>query len=247
MHPTLVTALEPSAPGQLVHRARFLPGFAATADQISRYAEYWHSLAREAITAGQPTLVALGDSLTQGIGASRPSAGYVGRLVEKLATNGVQPNVLNLSRSGATMENVLDVQLPALHHSDVDAAWVVCTVGSNDLLRSPRLGRTWRTAENLVGALPQNTVLATVPARGSLLAKLLNRQLVRASTHHAVVVADINARLTTWRGLRAGDRFHPNDAGYELWVEAFCDHLALDARQTMKPASDGVSVSVRQG
>ena len=67
--------------------------------------------------------------------------------------------------------------------------------------------------------------MATLPARGSLAAKSLNRRLRAEAARRSLPVADVDAGLRTWRGHQAGDRFHPNDSGYGIWVEAFRPHL----------------------
>lgn len=225
MHPTLAAAYEPPTPGRLLRLTRFLPGIATTADQIERFADHWLAEATEAGASGDPVLVALGDSLAQGIGASAPEAGYVGRLRRELAVDGRLPPVLNLSRSGAKIADVVETQLPALAAAAVTPMLVVCTVGSNDLVRSARPSRTGRDLLQLLDLLPPNAVMATVPARGSLAAKHLNRQVRREAERRSIAVADVDARLTSWRGNRAADRFHPNDSGYGIWVEAFRPNL----------------------
>jgi lysophospholipase L1-like esterase len=205
----------------LVRVTRFLPGVARTAEQIERYADHWRRLALDALAADGPVLVVLGDSLAQGIGASDPDHGYVGGLRRHLRVGSMPPPVLNLSRSGATIDDVTQVQLPALAASGVTGAVVVCTVGSNDLVRSVRLTRTRRSLAGLLDAVPAGTVMATLPARGSLAAKVVNRRLRVEAGQRGLVVADVNAHLRTWRGHQAADRFHPNDAGYRCWVDAF--------------------------
>lgn len=226
MDPVLAAALEPPTPGRLVRVTSFLPGVARTAEQIERYADHWRRLALDALAADGPVLVALGDSLAQGIGASDPDHGYVGGLRRHLTVGSMSPPVLNLSRSGATIDDVTKVQLPALVASGVTRAVVVCTVGSNDLVRSVRPMRTRRSLANLLDAVPAETVMAALPARGSLAAKGVNRRLRVEAERRELVVADVNANLTTWRGHQASDRFHPNDAGYRFWTEAFVAALA---------------------
>ena len=236
MHPSIGAALEPPEPGRLVRRTRFLPGVALTASQIERYAAYWRALAIDALETGdvegasempQPVLVAIGDSLTQGIGASEPAAGYVGRLRRALAGDGGLGPVINLSRSGARIADVVAVQLPALDEvrRQLPVAAVVCTVGSNDLVRSPRLGRAVRDMGELLAAFPDNAIIATVPARGSMVAALFNRRLRSMAAANHLAVADVGAALTSWRGRQADDRFHPNDAGYDIWTDTFSQHL----------------------
>ncbi|MEL6980855.1 MAG: SGNH/GDSL hydrolase family protein [Actinomycetota bacterium] len=243
MHPAVAAAFEPPTPGRLLKATRFLPGVTRTAEQIDRFATYWRHLGVQALSADGPVLVALGDSLAQGIGASNPDGGYVGGLLRHLddeSTPSPTPSpvlvpspvpssalpVLNLSRSGATIADVLSIQLPALAAAEVAPLAVVCTVGSNDLVGSARLGRTRRALGQLVDAVPAGTVVAALPDRGSLAAKALNRHLRATAGSRGLVIAEVNDHLTTWRGHQAGDRFHPNDAGYRCWTAAFVAALA---------------------
>ncbi len=204
------------------------PGVRTTGRQIVDHADFWRVEAQHALTGDRPALVALGDSIAQGIGASSPALGYVGLLAEQL-----QVPVLNLSRSGARLGDVLDEQLPALTESGVQPAAIVCTVGSNDLLREIRLSTTKRRMSRLIEALPDDAVLATLPDAGSLLAKVLNRHLRHEAADRGRVVADVAARLTSWKGLAASDQFHPNDAGHRLWCHAFLGPLGIGG--TTKP------------
>lgn len=254
MDPVLAAAFEPPAPGRLLRVTRFLPGVARTAEQIEYFADHWRGLAAESLVSERPVVVALGDSLAQGIGASTPDDGYVGGLRRHLTIGTAPPPVLNLSRSGATIEDVIDIQLPALAASGVTPAAVVCTVGSNDLVRSARLLRTRRSLGRLLDAVPVETVIATLPARGSLAAKGLNRCLRAEASARSLAVADVNAHLRTWRGHQATDRFHPNDAGYRCWTAAFVGALGWptdwpspmsDPAEPMEPAEPTVSVPAK--
>ncbi|MEM7275341.1 MAG: SGNH/GDSL hydrolase family protein [Actinomycetota bacterium] len=221
MNPALAIALRTPEPGRLLRWGWWLPGVESTSQQVLDASRHWQLEARIALGADRPLLVALGDSLAQGVGAYHPTMGHVGRLQAALSTEGAPQPVLNLSRSGARIADVIDTQLPALATVDQEAALVVCTVGSNDLVRSFRLRRTRRELRRLLTALPPGAVMATVPDRGSLIAARFNRSLRAAVADHPVELADVAARLTTWRDRRAADRFHPNDLGYRLWVEAF--------------------------
>ena len=126
-----------------------------------------------------------------------------------------------LCNASLKIADVLETQLPALAELRMPDAMVSCTVGSNDLVRSTRLGRTRRELTQLLETLPPSAVLATVPDKGSMAARVLNRHLRSEADRLGVAVADVAANLKTWRGHQAGDRFHPNDLGYGIWVDAF--------------------------
>ena len=76
---------------------------------------------------------------------------------------------------------------------------------------------------SLMSRLPAGAVLATLPASGSLMAKRLNKTIRAEARRAGLLVADVDAHLPGWRGRSAGDRFHPNDRGYESWFEAFAE------------------------
>src|SRR5689334_6506346 len=56
------------------------PGVRAVQEQVLPYAVWWESHNRVAAGGDGPLWVALGDSMTQGIGASAPDRGWVGQL-----------------------------------------------------------------------------------------------------------------------------------------------------------------------
>ncbi len=91
-----------------------------------------------AIKAEPVTLVALGDSLTQGDGDSEPGGGYPSRLARRLKAELPGSEVKNLGQSGWTSDDLINTQLqPALDllrsapagHTKVATVWI----GSNDL------------------------------------------------------------------------------------------------------------------
>ncbi len=225
MQPTLTHVFRTPTPGRMVQLlGQVHPGVRTTGRQIVDHAHFWRAEAERALAGDEPALVALGDSIAQGIGASSPALGYVGLLAEHL-----QVPVLNLSRSGARLADVLDEQLPAMAESGVHPAAIVCTVGSNDLLRELRFSTTKRRMSRLIEALPDDAVLATLPDAGSMLAKLLNHHLRREAVGRGRVIADVATLLTSWKGLAASDQFHPNDAGHRLWCRAFLGPLGVGA------------------
>ena len=172
-------------------------------------------------------LAVLGDSLGQGVGARDINNSYPFRVEADLRRNGAEPfNVLNLSQSGARVCDVLDVQLRALQASGVEVMAGLCTVGSNDLSRSGRLGTTRRKLAQLLEELPAEIVVATLPDKGSIAAKSINKHLRSEADRVGRPLADVAGLLTSWRGKIAGDGFHPNDAGYEIWAQAFVAALS---------------------
>jgi hypothetical protein len=81
------------------------PGVRSVQEQVLPYAVWWESHNRVAVGGDGPLWVALGDSMTQGIGASAPDRGWVGQLSERLAVRGWDHRVVNLGVNGARGED----------------------------------------------------------------------------------------------------------------------------------------------
>lgn len=219
MDPKLQLALAPPSPSRSLQLlGKVAPGLETTRRQIQQYSQYWASLA---LGVDHPDLVVLGDSLAQGVGASAVENSYANRIARHLDAN----SILNLSRSGARISDVLETQLPALSQFDITKSLVLCTVGSNDITHDFRIGKTQRQMSDLMKELPSGAYLATVPSIGSAMARLLNRHIRKHHNGFGISIADVAIELTSWRGRVAGDRFHPNDKGYEVWESAILKAL----------------------
>lgn len=218
--------------------ARLLPGVRTVQDQMVPYAQAWQRHNRAAAGRPGPLWVALGDSLTQGIGASGYDRGWVGQLSRRLREAGHEHRVINLAISGARVADVLDRQLPQLQRlTDTGNAPALVTllIGSNDLFR-PRYRRELPAGfEVLLQRLPAGTVVANLPNPNAT-AQTLNRALHRAVAERALVLADLRQpRTTSWRGKLAADHFHPNDRGYAGIADAFADALGQRSESKMSP------------
>ncbi len=222
-------ALRPVEPGRLVRMlAPVAPGIRTTRDQIASHAHYWRNqaeVALEAVHDDQPLIVILGDSLSQAVGASSVEHSWIHRLVlhESQQRRNRPARIVNLSRSGAKIDDVLRLQLPAMRAIEHPIQLITCTAGSNDLARGSSLSKAGRAMRSLMSDLPDGAVLATLPAKGSIMAKRLNRTIRAEASTAGLVVADVDAHLPGWRGRSARDRFHPNDLGYESWFAAFAE------------------------
>ena len=226
------------AVGSVEALLRLLPPVRRSLDQVGAHAAEWQRRA-DAVLAGprdgDPLWVVLGDSTAQAVGLADVSDGYVERVRRLLeARDGRGWRVLNLSRSGAVMADVLDVQLPRL--ADLRAqgwqpALVTCLVGGNDLRRTP-LPRLLADLRRLLGAVPDGAVVATLP-RGlreprARTANVLLRQLAAG---RGLPVVDLwTATGPPWRGKYA-DGLHPNAAGVTDWVAALARTLDLPSEQ----------------
>ena len=204
-------------PGRAVRAmTAVLPGAARVWNRVEPYADAWRSHNVETLGRAGRRWFVLGDSLSQGVGASAYDAGWVGQLATRLVSSGEDLRVVNLSATGARVSDVIDQQLPALELIGVRAHDVVTVmVGSNDLFGSrERRDRLPAAFADLLDRLPTGAVVTTLP-NPSKAANRANAAIERAHSAGRIVMADLRVTgPTSWRGRLAGDFFHPNDAGY---------------------------------
>jgi lysophospholipase L1-like esterase len=203
------------------------------------------------------TFVALGDSITLGIGDRGPTRAWRG-WAPLLAEGLCEPRLHNLAASGAQSADIEHDQLPRALELRPDIASVI--MGINDTLRSsfdPR--RIARSAEHTVGALRSagaEVLTIRLPDPGFMLGlpSALARPLARRI--HAVnsVMDDVADRFGTLvfdaagdpetydRRMWSVDRMHPSERGHRLIAGRFHDRLAatglpLGPRPAAEPSS----------
>lgn len=204
---------------------------------IPSRADYWDQRAEQ---PGDVAYIALGDSLSQGIGSSSPATSFVSVLAEDLAvrTDGTV-RVVNLSVTGATTAELARDQLPALRRTldELDAdgvpvALVTLCIGANDAgSTSPEQYR--RDLVTVLDALPPGTYVTDVPdfnggprLEAAAALSAVAREEVLARDDLVLVPLE---RYTADQDLGdyAADFFHPSDSGYERYVRAFRDTIAV--------------------
>jgi lysophospholipase L1-like esterase len=211
-----------------------LPGVRHVHAQVAPYAALWDTANAAALKAAGPLWVVLGDSTAQGIGAPSYDQGYVGQLRRRLdEERGVDGpwRVLNWSRSGARVQDVLRDQLPRLEALGVEPDLVTCAIGANDIYRTP-LERILAGMREVIRRLPAGAVIATIPQGLRPQKAVAVSNVIRTEGAAAgLVVADVWARTgPPWRGKFAEDNFHPGVQGYADWTAAFADALGLPAK-----------------
>jgi lysophospholipase L1-like esterase len=203
-----------------------LPGVRKVHGQVARYAAEWEAANDAALAGPGPLWVVLGDSTAQGIGAPSWEEGYVGQLRRALDAGSERPwRVVNLSRSGARTDDVLNRQLPALEALTTRPDLVTCAIGANDVVRRvPGLEDRMR---RIIARLPERAIIATLPqGLGPERTQAVNRVIRAEAPAAGLVVADVWARTgPPWHGKYAEDRFHPGALGYGDWAAAFADVL----------------------
>lgn len=215
---------------------RALPPLRRSLDQVVAHAAEWERRNAALLadpSADGPLWAVLGDSAAQGVGLASVDEGYVGRVRRLLERRDGRPwRVLNLSRSGAVIADLLDEQLPRL--SGLQAAgWrpdlVSAVAGGNDLRRTP-LEQLLAAVPALVAAVPPGTVVATFPqGLKPARARAANAVLRRLAAERGLPVVDLwRATAPPFRGKYA-DGLHPNAVGVTDWVAAFTDALSLPA------------------
>ena len=211
-------------PGRAVRAmSAVVPGMARVWSQVEPYADAWRTHNVAALDRAGRRWIVLGDSMSQGVGASAYDAGWVGQLARRLAASGHDLQVVNLSATGAGVLEVLDQQLPALELLGVrDDDLVTVLVGSNDLFGGrARRDRLPGAYADLVDRLPAGAVVATLPQPTGA-ATRANRHVERAAAAGRIVMVDLRVTgPSSWRGRLAADFFHPNDAGYAAIATAF--------------------------
>ena len=203
-----------------------VPRVRRVCDQVEPYADAWLEQSRRSLRTPARRWVVLGDSMSQGIGASAHDRGWVGQLADRLRADGHELSVVNLSATGARTPDVLAQQLPLLEElpspaPGSPAPLVTALVGSNDLFggRASRAALPGAMAE-LADRLPPGAVVATLP-QPARAAGLANRPLRAAEASGRLRVVDMRAAgPSSWRGRLASDLFHPNDAGYAAIADA---------------------------
>jgi len=206
----------------------FLPGAAERRKQTADFAAAWaaDNLAAERGTG--PRWVALGDSTTQGIGASNRDYSYVLVVLRALrAQRDPTWRLFNLSRSGARVRDVTKEQLPRL--DALDASLVSCAAGANDLVPTP-VRRLERDVREMASRLPRGSLLANLP-QGLVPRRAIpiNALIAELVVEHDLVLVDLWSHTgPPWAGKFSPDHFHPNDFGYAGWADAFLEALGLE-------------------
>ncbi|MFC7490937.1 MULTISPECIES: SGNH/GDSL hydrolase family protein [unclassified Knoellia] len=198
--------------------------------------------------------VALGDSLTEGVGDPHPAwpngwRGWADLVAAALADRDPSTDYANLALRGRTARDMAEQQLPAAlaMKPDIVSIWA----GGNDILR-PRL-RLDDVLQPLDQALAQLAATATVivftgfevsgsPVLAPLRARVraLNADLCEIAGHRGALVADVSER-GVWRDPRlwAGDRVHPSPLGHRRLAVQVSQLLGVDMSRApdLEPAA----------
>jgi acyl-CoA thioesterase-1 len=194
---------------------RVIPGVARVRATKEPFAQAWQAANEAALRAEGPLWVALGDSMTQGIGARDISGGWVRQLQDQLAAQGHPVRLLNLSVTGARVRDVVEGQLPQLQALGQTPALVTVLIGANDMFpRSRRAPAVGQFAALLRGLPAGRTVVGALPQRNPP-ARAINALIEQAAARGQVRVVPTGVQgIGSLIGTLAEDHFHPNERGY---------------------------------
>jgi acyl-CoA thioesterase-1 len=192
--------------------------------KVKEYGRYWQ---KPHPNSGSFTYVALGDSAAQAVGASAPQLGYVGLLAKRIALKtGKRVRIVNLSASGAQIQDVLDTQLPRLVRlRKVDL--ITLEIGANNVVHWDPLTFT-EQYNQLLSVIPAGTIVANIPYFGGRIrrdkqAAAANQIIGNAVKNKNLSMVDLFGHTHTHQSLLnyAADMFHPSNKGYQNWCDAF--------------------------
>lgn len=179
------------------------------------------------------TIVALGDSLTEGFGVA-PQDAYPVKLKALLDQQGIDCRIINAGISGDTCRGVLNrlAEIPMMAPD-----LVILEIGINDVLMGAMTERIQANISAIVEKLRSRSI--AVALAGMELPPMGNPELERqyAALYSAVAerfdlpfIPGFTAPLWAEPGRVQYDGLHPNAAGYQ----AIADHIAPWVIEAMK-------------
>ena len=197
---------------------RFNEGVRTIDAQTEAYHRRWDAHNAEARDGDGPLWVALGDSATQGVGASSWENGWTHSVLDRLrSTTGEPWRIVNLAMSGGRFADVADHQIPVLNTMLPNPDLVTCVIGSNDLMWRRGTSAIYRDAEQAVDRLPAGTWLSRLNGPGPRPARL-NAIFEGGRDDPGLRLFNI-WNWPSGRNALAADYVHPSDLGYEYMAD----------------------------
>lgn len=198
------------------------------ASSVSRYRSFWESKANQ---SGEITYLALGDSAAQGIGASSPMRGYVGLIAKEIQDKtGKSVRIINISKTGAKMDDYLNDQAPRV--KEVKADIVTIEIGANDVANfNPKEFQA--KFKKVLKTLPDGTYVSDMPLFNSRPGSTQNAKdaskIIQEELKEYPKLVFINLQKETAENQSifgfAPDLFHPNNLSYKNWARAFLSEI----------------------
>jgi lysophospholipase L1-like esterase len=216
---------------------RVIPGVPRVRAQKEPFAAAWRAANEAALQGDGPLWVALGDSMTQGIGAADISGGWVSQLRDQRAAEGHPLRLVNLAVTGARVRDVVEDQLPRLRALGVTPDLVTVLIGANDMFPRSRRAPAVGQYAALLDALPAGrAIVAPLPQRNGP-ARAINALIDRAADRGQVRVATFpESSLWSLFGTLAEDHFHPNERGYASIAASFGQAMDQVLEEPARPA-----------
>jgi len=194
------------------------------ATSVNKYSDFWTAEAKE---SGEITYLALGDSAAQGIGATNPLKGYVGLVAKNLeSSSGKTVRIINISKTGAKMNDYLKDQAPLIAASNPDI--ITIEIGANDI-REYNDTDFRATFKKVLKTLPDGSYVSNMPLfnsrpgsteNGKRASAIVAEELKQYPNLNFVDLQTETQQNQSIFGF-APDLFHPNNLNYKNWANAF--------------------------
>lgn len=190
-------------------------------------------------------IVALGDSLAFGTGASAPGRGFIFRAYLRVRAQYPGSRIDDFAIPGSTARDVLRLQVPRLAHDPADVV-IVC-VGGNDVvhrIESYAFAQTYARLVTRIHALQPRAAIVCcgVPDVGmsplftgvdhaevASLSRTDDAAVRAVAARAGATFVDMYAATVRARGevnhFLSEDRFHPSDAGYAAFADVLTPPL----------------------
>jgi acyl-CoA thioesterase-1 len=206
------------------------------------------SRSRAAVRSGRLTVLAMGSSSIEGVGASRRDLSFVPLLEAGLERRmpGVEVTVVNKGIGGETAKETADRLEREVAAARPDL--VIWQLGTNDVLRDRPLDDVFgdfRRGEAVLDAanvdvllidpqrLPEGTANPAFRGRNPALGEMARLIRLEGDRKGYAVLTRFDA-MAAWSGLERGgvgpDDLHLNDQGYACWAEVTAEGLAAALR-----------------
>ncbi len=195
------------------------------------------AVASETVTGELITIVAMGDSLTEGLGVDLENA-YPAQLERKLLSDGYNVRVINAGISGETSSG-------ALSRVDwvmtLEPAIIILETGPNDGLRGIDPAVTEQNIDALVGTFQAHRI--QVVLAGMQIVQNMGAEYVAefrtiyprvAQKHDAILIPFFLEDVGGIKELNQADAVHPTAEGYAIVVETIYPYL-LQAVEEIEP------------
>jgi acyl-CoA thioesterase I len=206
--------------------------------QVQRYQNYWSKRNTRSIESGSVDYVAIGDSTAQGIGAGTPKHSYVEYIAQYLEeSSGSKPRVVNLSKTGATIAQANEVQVPQLRTLPIsDKTVITVSIGANNINNFEQT-RFENDIDELFQALPKQAIVADIPSftgsrygSGEVVVEVANRILYAKAQEYGFKLVPLHEKTKANHSLLmlAPDWFHPSARSYKNnWSTVFIERLKV--------------------